>query len=298
MARLVSDSLRPGELLQLRGSVRDRVSGRALPNRIEFTSTNANVASVDRTTGIVSARRPGRVRIVADAGGSSMQAVDLIVRAPAPPPRVLLSAADRAAATRPAGVPAANAAARTPVTRPAATVAAATVPQRPPAAAAPRAADTRAPERAQDVVTTPAAAPVSTAPPEQRAAPVRVNVPVAPAPAPTPTREVARVSTPDEDDVRLAAERLTRDVRNGRSRSIQVTQFLGDGADHRITMLGEPAVLGANANGVRVAFAVRLTKFDGGGRPVTRIASVSMDVEKRDGAVSSSAVSISDLRRP
>lgn len=82
LAPLVSDSLRPGELVQLRGNVQDRTSGRALPTAIEYTSTNSSVASVDRRTGMVTGRAPGRVRIIADGAAAGRMALDLIVRAP------------------------------------------------------------------------------------------------------------------------------------------------------------------------------------------------------------------------
>lgn len=82
LSPLVSDSLRPGELLQLRWTVQDLATGRAVQADMEFTSSDASVATVDRRTGTVTARKPGRVRIIADAGLAGVSSLALVVRTP------------------------------------------------------------------------------------------------------------------------------------------------------------------------------------------------------------------------
>ncbi len=120
----------------------------------------------------------------------------------------------------------------------------------------------------------------------------------APAAAAAPTTAATRTAAPDEGDVRSAVDRFITDVRRDAVRSFAVTQFLADGAEHRVMLVSGPTVVSKNALGVRVAFEIRLTKYDGGGRPVTRVSSVSMDVDNRDGQPASSAIAIGSLRRP
>jgi hypothetical protein len=252
---LVSDSLRPGELVQLRGSIQDRTSGRVLPGGIEFTSTNSSIASVDRRTGMVTGRVPGRVRIIADGGAAGRMALDLIVRAPT---RVAVTTAS------PESLQMRSEAARS--------VSVIDAPSRAPAPVA------SAPVATPPVV----AAPVLTAP-----------TPTAPA-----TRENVRAGLLDNDDVRVAVNRFVAQVRNGGVTDPALLQFLADGAGHRAVLVSAPATISASANIVRVTFEMRLSKFDGGGRPVTRIAPVSLDVEKRQNEVSVTAVAVSTLRKP
>ena len=239
LASLVSDSLRPGELVQLRWTLQDRTTGRAVPAAIEFTSTDASIAQVDRRTGIVSAIKPGRVTIIADAGTAGESRVALFVRASTP------AATVAAASTEPLQMR--GDAARS--------------------------------------VSTLAAAPT-------------VRAPVVSSPPTTVTREVPRGDLLDADDVRGAVDRFVSQVRSGSVNNFELLQFLGDGAGHRAALLGAPATIGAGGNIVRVTFDVRLTKFDAGGRPVTRIAPISMDIEKRLNGVTASAVAISPLRKP
>lgn len=83
MVPLAFDSLRPGDLLQLRWTLEDAETGRALPADIEFTSTNVSVASVDRRIGTVSAHAPGNVRIIVNAGAAGRTELTLTVQSPA-----------------------------------------------------------------------------------------------------------------------------------------------------------------------------------------------------------------------
>lgn len=241
---LVSDSLRPGELLQLRWSVQDRATGRAVKADMEFTSTDASVASVDRRTGIVTARRPGRVRIMVDAGAGGETAVGLTVR----------SAATVAVALAPATE---------------------TLQGRTEAA------------RSTSVITTlPPSVPVVTPP----ATAVRT-------PPSTPPSDTRRDEMPSDAEIRSVVDRVIADVRRNGARNAQIMEFLADGDGHRVAMVDAPASSSAGNNTMRVSFELRLTKFDGGGRPVARRVPVSLTVDKRDNAVTSSAVSIGALRR-
>jgi hypothetical protein len=235
---LVSDSMRTGELLQLRWTVQDKSTGRALAAPIEFTTTNSSIATVDRSRGIVTARAPGRVQIIADGGAAGWFSVNLTVRTTQ---RLVVS------------------------TVPAETL----------------------------TIGTEAARSTSVAAP-----PARVTAPIVSAPTPAPAREAARVDQLDADDVRTAVNRFVTQIRNGDTSNPGLVEFLGDGAGHRVTLVSPPATISASASVIRVTFEMRLTKFDGGGRPMTRVAPVSMDIEKRQGDVSTSDIAISPLRRP
>ena len=245
LATLISDTLRPGALLQLRWTVVDRATGRAVPAAIEFTSADAKVAQVDRRTGLITARAPGRVRVIADAGGAGEESIQLTVLA-APRPATVTVAPSEPLQAR-------SEAARS----------VSTLPSTPTAAAAP-------------FVT----APVVSAPP-----------------AATP-REITRSDVLDADDVRSAVDRFVTQVRSGSVQNAGLVGFFSDGAAHRAVLAGAPVTSSADGNSVRASFEVRLTKFDAAGRPVTRIAPVSLDIGKRQGEVRTSAVSISALRKP
>lgn len=226
---VVSNTLRPGERLQLRWSVTDRRTGRALPRAIvEFTSTDASVASVNVSTGLVTARLPGTTRIIIDGELAGRSTIALTVRTPAASPLVTI-----------------------------------------------------APGAAADLSRIPVAA-----------------APASATPVPAPVRNATGATLPDAGEVRTVVERFIRDVRRDAVRNYEVTQFLADGADHRVVLSSGPTVLSTTGMGVRVSFELRFMKYDGGGRPMTRIASVTMDVDKRDGQSSSSAINIGGLRRP
>ncbi len=256
MVPLVSESLRTGELIQLRGAVRDRATNTELPGSIEYTSTDASIATVDRRRGTVTGRKPGRVRIIADAGVAGQLALDLVVRAPAP--------AVPAVATR--------GSAPVPISQPPATTTAVPV--------------TARPVVAQPVVTAAETQPRVTAP--------QVTVPTA-APA---VRETPRSELLDADDVKSAVDRFVGQVRRDGGGEVPLMEFMATGAGHRVQLVGAPTTISANANVVRVTFEMRMTKFDAGGRPFTRIAPISMDVEKSRNAVSASDVTVGTLRKP
>ena len=266
LAPLVSDSLRAGQLLQLRWSVQDRATGKAVPAAVEFTSTDATIAFVDRRTGTVSARRPGTVRVIADAGAVGRTMVALTVYAQMAPTVV-------ASATRAEPLQTRTEAARS-----------SSVIERAPAVTAP----------VNPTASAPASTPV--APPPRVVTP-SVSTPTPTPAAATPVRETRRTEAPDAGDVRTAVDRLVAEVRRGGSRTFELIQFFGDGAEHRVTLVDVPTTIGTTGTSVRVTFQMRLQKYDGGGRPTTRLASVSMDVDKRDAVVTSSAVAISPLRK-
>ena len=258
MAPLVSSVLRSGENLRLRGSVQDRATGRELSTPIRFSSSNPRLARVDSRTGVVRGIAAGRVKITADAGRAGRMAVDLSV-IPRGKPVVI------APQTPQVIVP----------------------PKGPVATAARPSAAIVVPER-QAAVT-----PATTKP--AISAPV-TNVATAPAAvAPAPLRDVQR---PDAGDVRVAADRFVADVRSGLRRTDELRQFFGDGADHRATLLGAPSAITETATGVRATFDMRLSKFDAAGRPLTRVAPVTIEIIKREGALNTSAVAIGALHKP
>jgi hypothetical protein len=141
------------------------------------------------------------------------------------------------------------------------------------------------------------AAPVARAPAAPR--PAVVASPVAAAPSVSAfVREARRVEPPDAGDVRSAVYRVVSEVERGNTRDAQLRQFLADGDGHRAALVSAPTTISSGPSTVRVTFEMRLTKFDGGGRPVTRLASVAMDVEKHDATISSSAIAVGALRKP
>jgi hypothetical protein len=150
----------------------------------------------------------------------------------------------------------------------------------------------RAPAVAAAVVTPAPPAPDATTAPAPTAAAAPTTA------AASVVRDTPRPDLPDAGDVRSVVDRFLRDVPSNAVRNVDVAQFLSDGADHRVTLVNGPTVVSTTGASVRVAFTMRFTKFDGGGRPMSRVAPVTMDVDKRDGQPSSSAVVIGSLRRP
>jgi len=232
MTPLVSNVLRPGQLLRLRGTVLRTDSRRSIPMQIRYSSADARIARVNARTGEVVAVRPGRVRVIADAGAAGRFAVELVVVPP--------------------GKPAAAIAARV-----------GAVAKRPPAA-------------------------TSVAP----AAPITV-APITATIRPPVVREL-----PDGNDARIEVDRLLSDVRNRRTMTPELSAFFADGADHRIVVLTTPSLTNLTETSVRMSFDMRLTKYDGAGRPMTRVAPVSYVLNKRDGSVSATPAIIGALRRP
>lgn len=242
---LPSETLVPGGVMSLRWTIRDQRTGRAMNVPIAFTSTDERIATVNWRTGAVTARAPGRVRIIADGGVAGEAAVALTVRAPELPVASLST------------VPAERLIARTPPS-----------------------------------ITGSAASGTSGS-----AATSRPVVPSnAPAAAAAPAERNER--TVGSGDIRAAVERYVSLVRSGNVRDFQLTQFLADGEDHRVTLAGSPNPIGGTGGSVRVAFDIRLTKYDAAGRPVTRIAPIAMDVGQTEAGVTASAIAVGTLRRP
>jgi hypothetical protein len=294
MSEIDTDSLRPGSVVTLRGDVVDQNTGRTLSTPIEYTTTDSRIASVGLKSGIVVLRQQGRARIIASAAGAASKAVELTVRAATrdvtPPPTV-------SAASREPSRPVATAKTTTPRPTPPAVTARPRV-----VVAAPARTTTPTATVAQSAVVRRTAPPPSPSPTvtQQSVTPSPISVATTRAAAAPPVVETAaaRNATPGADDIRGAAERIVRDMRGGAAKNAEVAAFLADGAEHRVALAGQPAVVSTVGDAQRVVFAIRLTKFDGGGRPVTRIATVSMEVAKRDAAVQTSAVSVGELRRP
>ncbi len=239
MTPLVSNGMRAGESLRLRGSVLDVSSGRVLPIQVRYTTSDVSIATVDSRSGMVLARAPGRVRIVADAGQAGASTVLLIVRSS--------GASDIA-------------------------IAAPVVAQA-----------TQGSSAAMNRATTSSVAPVVPEPASISSELVRGD----------------RVdNAPDATEIRSAAEKVVSSVRNGGIGAVEMRAFFADGANHRVTLVNNPARMTDALNDVRVAFVIRATKFDGGGRPVTRLVPVTMDVAKRGGVVSTADVTIGTMQRP
>ena len=274
VAPLVSNSLRMGERVRLRWSLR-LPSGRRTPQRVEFTSADATIASVDTRTGIVTARAPGRARIIVDAGAAGRKVVTLEVRLPAAFPLVTIPPL--------LGIDAASATAIT--SRVSTRLQWAT--------------SSELAQESESRSTRPAVLRRDSAPAQVATG---VAVPSAPAsrsvaPGVNSAADAPRGALPTSTDVRIAAEQLANTMQRGGVRNANVLQFLDDGAEHRVMLASTPVITSFSAYSVRVSFDLRLTKYAGGG-PVTRIVPVAMDVDKRDRTVKTSAVVIGSMRRP
>lgn len=263
---LISHTMRAGEIVRLRGTIQDLSSGLPLFTEIKFISGDPRVARVDARTGEVTGVAAGRVRIVVDGGAAGKQSVDLAVL------------------DRPK-----------PVTAPPATVTAAPRVAVPVAvAAAPRANPATPSSAAQSVAT---AAPLRA---DSAAARSVIRTPVAPVAsqsatiAPQPLRNVER---PNAADTRTAIDRLAAEIRAGSRRNGELAQFFADGAGHKVSAPDAPATI-ETPNGVRATFELRVSKYDAGGRPVTRLVPVQIDISKRDGDVNMSSIAIGALRKP
>ena len=275
VAPLVSNSLRLGERVRLRWSLR-APPGRRAPQRVEFTSADATIASVDTRTGIVTARAPGRARIIVDAGAAGMKVVTLEVRLPAAFPLVTIPPL--------VGIDAASAIAIT-----------SRVPTRLPWVASSEPAQARESRSTRPEVLgrDSASARAATALAVSSAAASRSA-----ASGVSTAADAPRGALPTSADVRIAAEQFAGSIRGGGVRNADVMQFLDDGTDHRVSLASTPVITSFSAYSVRVSFDLRLTKYAGAGRSVTRIVPVAMDVDKRDRLLKSSGVVIGAMRRP
>ena len=280
MTPLISATLRVGEIVRLRGTIQDLTTGRALPNGIRYSSIDPRIVRVDSRTGEVTGVAPGRARVMANGGAAGTQTVELSVLAVQPVVAPTVAAVPpRAAPTVAAAVP--RSAPSTPPS--AATVAVAT---RPPLS---QSSTVQIPTATATVRVDSAAA---------RSVPRTAITPVATAGsaiAPQPLRDMER---PDAGDTRSAATRIAADVLEGGRQTTELAQFLSDGASHRVSVAVTPTTVGETATGVRVSFELRVSKYDAAGRPVSRMVPVQMDVAKREGRLSMSAVAIGALRKP
>ncbi|MBC7844496.1 MAG: protein kinase [Gemmatimonadaceae bacterium] len=108
------------------------------------------------------------------------------------------------------------------------------------------------------------------------------------------------VDTPTDADIRVEAERVVSRVRTGAGRPPELAGFFSDGDDQKVTMASSPVTVGESAaqGRSRAQFIIRLTKRDSFGVSIARIATVTIDVVKRDGSTSSTTVSVGALRKP
>lgn len=115
----------------------------------------------------------------------------------------------------------------------------------------------------------------------------------------TKRAEAARaVERPDAGDLRAQADRFVERLRSGGERNAELAAFFTDGAGHKVELLGAPTMVGETAGRIDAQFEVRLVKFDGGGRRTTRLATVSIQVVKRDGNAVTASTSVGPLRPP
>ena len=281
MTPLISATLRVGEIVRLRGTIQDLTTGRALPNGIRYSSIDPRIVRVDSRTGEVTGVAPGRARVMANGGAAGTQTVELSVLAVQKP-----IVAPTVAAVSPRAAP--TVAAAVPRSAPSTSPSAATV-----------AVATRPPLSQSSTVQIPTATPtVRVDSAAARSVPRTAITPVATAGsaiAPQPLRDMER---PDAGDTRSAATRIAADVLEGGRQTTELAQFLSDGASHRVSVAVTPTTVGETATGVRVSFELRVSKYDAAGRPVSRMVPVQMDVAKREGRLSMSAVAIGALRKP
>ena len=127
----------------------------------------------------------------------------------------------------------------------------------------------------------PTVTPVVTAPVQGNGAQVRPQ-PAAVDPAP-PASTAASGELPTRDELRVVAERIAEDVRNGRRRtSADLTQFFADGAEYSVALAGLPTVVSEAAGKTRAEFELRLSRRNYLGIPEKRMLSVTMEVSRRN----------------
>ena len=133
--------------------------------------------------------------------------------------------------------------------------------------------------------------------------PVAVTAPTATPrpPSVAPDADVKpTIDTPTDADIRAEAERVVSRVRTGAGRPPELAGFFSDGDDQKVTLASSPVTVGESAaqGRSRAQFIIRLTKRDSFGVSIARIATVTIDVVKRDGNTSSTTVSVGSLRKP
>ncbi len=169
-----------------------------------------------------------------------------------------------------------------------------------PRTAAPRAVPTTGPTVVEPQKTPAPVAPVDNTPDREsrpKGAPV-----LAPAPPPEGTTrrpEPAKVvELADASELRVQAERFVGRLRAGAERNAELSAFFSDGDDHKVAVVGAPESVSETGGRTEAQFDIRLTKFDAAGRRTTRVATVTLEVVKRDGTVSTTSTSVGALRSP
>ncbi len=127
--------------------------------------------------------------------------------------------------------------------------------------------------------------------------------PAAPPPEPRTTAKTSAVPSakppelPSADEVRLAADHIVDGVRSGTERNSELATFLSDGASPKVARAGDVTISGDDHGVVHAQFDLRLSKFDAGGRPVTRMSHVTIEVLKHDGVSTGHVVSFGTLTK-
>jgi len=99
------------------------------------------------------------------------------------------------------------------------------------------------------------------------------------------------------DDVRQAAEAIVQRIRRGGERSGELGAFFKDGDKHTVELVGTPSLQSLDGARARSQFQIRVFRVTPGGVPQTRSAQVTIEVARKDGAVSVSSISVGELVR-
>ncbi|MDQ8160525.1 MAG: hypothetical protein P3C12_14060, partial [Gemmatimonadota bacterium] len=121
-----------------------------------------------------------------------------------------------------------------------------------------------------------------------------VTVPVPPVSTPPVVAEPV-AETPTAADVQREAERVVRDLRSARGAGTGLADFWKDGERHVVELAGVPQLLDERDGTAQVQFALRFSKMNSGGRPVSFTAQATLDLTKRNGQVGAGAARFSAL---
>jgi hypothetical protein len=130
----------------------------------------------------------------------------------------------------------------------------------------------------------------------------KATVATTPTPAPTPESSTRRpeparvVESIDAGEMRAQADRFVSRLRSAADRDPGLADFFSDGDDHKAVLANAPTTISESAGRMTTQFDIRLTRFDAAGRRMTRLATVTLELTKRDGTVSTTSTSVGPLR--
>jgi hypothetical protein len=102
------------------------------------------------------------------------------------------------------------------------------------------------------------------------------------------------VEMPTPTEIRSQAQRIATRQRMASA----FTDFFAAGEDHDVAVATRPTIVDNSPDRTRARFDVRITRYDAAGRRTTRVSTVTMDVVKQNGVVTTPAVSVAPLREP